>query len=186
MRTKRKMALAISAFVMLILAGVISVVAVLAAQNVAVKSNVTIKYSSVEFKGSVKAEYKVHGAAAYSLVGADESKSTASFTGEEDDGAEKTITGNPVINLTKSHPSVEFKFTFSKGQTADAATYVATLGSLTPPTNFTIEYTGFTNDTAKTVTLGSTSTQVTIKYTLTSFTDDVTINPEFNWTIAIS
>lgn len=81
MKTKRKMIIAISAFAMVILAGVVAVVAVLAASNVTVNSSLTIKYTV----GNVAVDVSVGNKKA--------SASSTTAIAEKDFAAKKAVFG---------------------------------------------------------------------------------------------
>ena len=129
MRTKRKMALAISAFVMLILAGVVSVVAVLAAQNVTLKSSVKVTFTAgANVMGAVTARYKTEKGTLVTIFNGN-SASTGAFSGSETGNSETphTITGEADdVSLNADGSSyIEYIFTFTNDSTV--ADYTATL-----------------------------------------------------------
>ena len=61
MSSKKKMIIAISAFALVVVATVVSVVAVLAAQNVAINSSISVTFNAKEVFGFAKVDYKLEG-----------------------------------------------------------------------------------------------------------------------------
>ena len=124
MKTKRKMIIAISAFAMVLLAGVVAVVAVLAASNVTVKSNVSITYTAdANVMGKVTAKYQKAGSTEVILFdGTTADKGL--FSGTEPDN--KTITSADCTEtIDKTNNTVTFTFTFTNNSTV--ADYTAVL-----------------------------------------------------------
>jgi len=181
MSAKKKMIIAISAFAMVVLAAVVAVVAVLAAQNVTVKSSITISYTTVEIQGQMTASYK-EGAS-----GSVESIGTINPDGTDPDG--EMNMGSKTISLTKENNYVEFIFTFTN--TNHSAPYTAELTGNPTNANFTILYSAEANgeataNSAVAITVPAdqeTPLTYKVRYTLNKFDADVTLTGNFVWTL---
>ena len=183
MRTKRKMILAISAFAMLILASVVGVVAVLAAQNVTVNSKVKITYSSIEFEGTVDASYTV-------LNNTSVSFNQVTFDGGEAENTNKEVdtTGKDTITLTKDNNKVTFTFVFKTGETGYKAR-LDSFGTLTAGCFASPVYTGITGLNAPvSIPAGKDAGDgltATITFELIKFNQDISsLDLDFKWTIS--
>ena len=120
MGSKKKMLIAIGAFAMIILAVVIAVIAVLAAQQVSIKSQVNITYvADAQVKGSVSATYKTEN-------GTEGDLGSAPFNGAEDNDAVKDLQGIADLKFEAgSNDYIDFTFTFVNSSTKSK--YTATL-----------------------------------------------------------
>lgn len=195
MDSKKKMIIAISAFAMLIVATVVAVVAVLAAQQVTIKSTVNIQYTAdANVIGSVTASYKQESGTTQNL-------GSKSFTGAETGTPNQDLTPVGNINFVKeTNDFVEFTFEFSN--TSTVAGYTATLsftdgttenGTLT---NMTLSsktsaegtYSEITNVNlasigSVTVAKGENATFI-LKVALTDATKDAAFTGTLQWTLA--
>ena len=187
MNSKKKIIIAVSALAMVLIASVVAVVAVLAAQQVTVQSNVQIVYTTKEIQGSISAYYQVKGDASRTQIG-----STVTPDGSEPDntGFEHNSTSAAVSieNLSKTNNYVDFIFTFTNtGSTA----YKAQLtGNPNWSTNgFTTTYSAAldgdpTGSSAVTVTIPANTTtavEYTVRYTLGTFNTSFTVDGQFEW-----
>ena len=126
MRTKRKMALAISAFVMLILAGVVSVVAVLAAKNVTLKSSVTVTFTAgANVMGTATAYYQVGKSGSVVDIFGGTTGAKAEFNGGETGTPEVKKEGLPSVSLDKTNNYITYTFNFTNS--SKVANYTAKL-----------------------------------------------------------
>ena len=184
MSSKKKMIIAISSFAMIILAAVVAVVAVMAAQNVTIKSSINVTYTSSEIAGKVTASYQVQGASSATSIGAIE------YHGTEANGTSTSLNSSKlsITSLTSTNKYVDFIFTFTNEGSKD---YTATL-TLPTNSNFTKAYTvpssgGATkvNDTSFKVA-GGTTTAVTykVRFTITDVSKDASISGNFSWALA--
>ena len=138
MNAKKKMIIAISAFAMVILATVVAVIAVLAAQNVTVKSSLNVSYSVEDIHGSARVSYKLGSASTYTTwkIGG---KASATFDGTTTDGAEFVLDSQP-FSLNETNSTVIIKFEFQKSS-ASVENFSAQLdASVTKFKNITVEY----------------------------------------------
>lgn len=118
MDSKRKMIISITVFAVAILAIVITMVSVLAAQNVTVNSSINITYTADKIKGVVTGHYSVAGDANVKI-------GEINYLGTEDDGAKNLNNGTLNISgVTKTKNYVEFIFTFTNSGSTE---YTATL-----------------------------------------------------------
>ena len=119
MESKRKMIISITIFAVAILAVVITIVSVLAAQNVTVNSSINITYTSDKIIADVAGYYTVAG-------GTEQSIGSISFDGSEDNDDVKLLNSSAknITGIDKDHTYVEFRFTFTNGEDAD---YIASL-----------------------------------------------------------
>ena len=120
MGSKKKMLIAIGAFAMIILAVVVAVIAVLAAQQVSIKSQVNISYTAdASVKGSVSAIYKTEN-------GTEGDLGSAPFNGGEANNESKNLQGIPDLKFEAgSNDYIDFTFTFVNDSTNSK--YTATL-----------------------------------------------------------
>lgn len=185
MDSKKKMIIAISAFAMVILAAIVAVVAVLAAQQVTIKSSINVTYTSSEVAAKVTAHYQVKGGEETAIG------NTIEFDGTET-GADATKDMNTselkINSLTSENNYVDFIFTFTnEGQSE----YTATLTLPATLENFDVTYSvpntdGATKilDTSFTVA-GNTTTPV--EYIITFTIKDVAKNAKlagnFSWSL---
>lgn len=183
MDSKKKMIIAVSSFAMIILATVVAIVAVLAAQSVTIQSSINVSYTSSEIAGTVTASYQVKGAATPTLIGEKPYYGTELGTPTDTLGeGATTITG-----LTKENNYVDFIFTFTNTGSSE---YTATL-TVPTSTNFTASYTvpnanGATklSDTSFKIA-GNTTTPVTyvIRMTISDVSKDANISGTFAWNL---
>ena len=186
MDSKKKMIIAISAFAMVILAAVVGVVAVLAAQQVTVKSSISVSYTASEVAGTVTAKYQVKGGTATNIG----TTGTITFDGTETGEPEESLTETTlsISGLSSTNNYVDFIFTFTN---TGSSKYTATLTPPTTCTNFNITYTvpnasGVTkkSDTSFEVA-GGTTTAVTytIRYTIKDVSKDASLSGDFSWSL---
>ncbi len=120
MDSKKKMLIAIGAFAMVILAVVVAVIAVMAAQQVSIKSQVNISYTAdAHVIGSVSASYKTEN-------GTEKNLGSLPFNGGESNGTTQGL--DNIGNLefvAESNDYVDFTFTFVNISTV--AKFTATL-----------------------------------------------------------
>ena len=187
MNSKKKLIIAFSAFALIVISGIISVVAVLAAQNVTIKSNISVTYTSHEVAGVVTAHYQVKNGTKTKLGG--DTNGAVSFDGSETgDDATEDMTNVTITGLSSANNYIDFIFTFTN---AGSAAYTATLTAPTTVTNFTTSVTKPTGASVSNVgdykfTLaGNTTTPVTytIRYTITEVAKNSSINGNFSWSL---
>lgn len=202
MKTKRKMIIAISALAMVILAGVVAVVAVLAASSVTVNSTLKIKYTVAD----VEATVEVYAA----KVAEDEDSIDWGTAKKAVFGIDGLITGSssgltsPVANANNASCGFDFSSDFSKTDCVvmkfvikndGAKAFSAKLDDINPGTipvalNYKVSTTAINDATAisgpyshiESIAAGSTSTMY-VKITLTDKTGDVTFEPSFDWVL---
>ena len=186
MNSKRKVIVAMSAFAMLLLATVVAVVAVLAAQNVTVTSQIRVSYTSNQKAAVVTAKYQISGGTAANL-----GSGSITFDGTEASAnATKSLTTSEVsiTGLDSSNKYVDFIFTFTNPGSAD---YTATLTLPTTNTNFTVSYTKATGTGVSSATdtsfklAGGTTSPVTykVRYTIADVSKDATLSGLFSWSL---
>jgi len=121
MNAKKKIIISISAFLVLVTAAIIAVVAVLAAQQVKVRSEIRIYYTSREVVGSVEMSYNFakwdynYGAVVGGSRGQETNIGKKEFTGEEewDSGESHSTTLEGLSeNLSMQNNCIEFNFVF--------------------------------------------------------------------------
>lgn len=110
MSSKKKIALSVGAFVLVVTLAVVAVVAVLAAQSVTVKSGtISISYTAVEVKTDIKASYRIKN-------GNPVEWGTISFSGAEQTATEKSKSLEnltiPTGQLTSVNNYIDFIFEF--------------------------------------------------------------------------
>ena len=192
MSSKKKMIIAISAFAMVVLAAVVAVVAVLAAQNVTIKSQIGIKYTVDDVVADVAVYAK--------NVGTKESLTTATNLGTaqtENFGIDYTGTGEALEgfdfdNLAKDQ-CVVIKFEFNNNS-ANAFTATLTAPTITEGANIAIYYAaditqllGSTTTTPAAVSVAAGDTATSSYYAVIKIVDntkDVDTSVEFNWALA--
>lgn len=118
MDSKRKMIISITIFAVAILAIIITIVSVLAAQNVTVNSSINFTYTADKIKGTVAGYYSVAGGELKEI-------GEIVYDGDEDDGTQNLNNGTlNITGITKDKNYVEFTFTFTNNGTSE---YTATL-----------------------------------------------------------
>ena len=187
MNAKRKMIIAISAFAMVVLATVVAVIAVLAAQNVTIQSSINVTYTSSEVAAKVTAKYQVaNGTASNIGTGGYEFEGTESGANATQNLTTSALTIN---TLTSTNNYVDFIFTFTNEGSAE---YTATLTLPATATNFEISYTVPDKDGATKVSntsfkiAGNTTTAVTykVRYTIKDVSKNASISGTFSWNLA--
>ena len=207
MKTKRKMIIAISALAMVILAGVVAVVAVLAAQNVTVKSNLTIKYSVSDIAADVAVKYAVVKTDATSVSFGNAKTVNFDLDGFSSTGTEgftEITTGLPTggagaeasygeVSIGKDE-CIILEFTFNNNTVSKG--FTATLKDLTTSSDVDIAYgtacskpsdVDGTSKSNVTVAAGENASgkyYVKISIKEASKTKDVTYTTAFEWTLA--
>ena len=185
MDSKRKMIISITIFAVAILAVVITIVSVLAAQNVTVNSSINVHYTSSQKAAKVTAKYQVAGGSLTDLGSIEfEGDETGTDATKDLTGGVKTISG-----LSDTNNWVEFVFTFTNEGSSE---YTATLTLPSTVENFTISYThasgvGVSSATDTSFVLaGNTTTPVEykIKFTIGVVADDATLNGDFEWVLS--
>ncbi len=116
MSSKKKMIIAICAFALVVVATIVSVVAVLAAQRVTIKSSINISYNVEHIFGSAKVSYK-QGADGYAAWNNAANQAVTTFDANTGDQTEFTLAAVP-FSLTEAKPSVTLKFEFQKTNTS--------------------------------------------------------------------
>ncbi len=190
MSSKKKMIIAICAFALVVVATIVSVVAVLAAQSVTINSTINVQYTSNEVAAKVTAHYQVANGTRTKMGGDDNGMIT--FYGTET-GAEATqsMTGESgltISGLTSENNYIDFIFTFTNDGDAE---YTATLTLPNDVENFGITYPTKPDtmvggsDVSFTVP-GNTTDAVTytIRYTITTISNDAHIKGTFAWVLA--
>lgn len=132
MKSKKKLIIALSSFAFVLVAAVVTVVAVLAAANQAINTNVSVVYYSKQVAGTVSATYQVGDKAAVSMTTTGKADGSKVITYE---GSEKPQTDSllplEVIELFAVESTdatvaetVTFTYTFTNNGSAN---YTATL-----------------------------------------------------------
>jgi len=188
MNSKRKMIVAISAFAMLLLATVVAVVAVLAAQQVSVTSKINISYTAdANVIGSISGTCKQNGV-----------DTTAVSMGSTTFDGGTTATGTLTeMNRTLTSTNKEVEFVFSFTNTSTVANYTATLSFVGTVTNVTMQSktTGSYSTVTNTTNLASITVNkhngtsagtgtISFKVTLTDSLKDAAFNGTFTLTLA--
>lgn len=121
MGSKKKMAIAISSVAILILAVIIGVVAVLAAQQVSIKSSVNISYTAgANVKGSISATYKTEKVTNGNL-------GSKPFDGSETGTPNESLGGISELKLGQDGEGNWVEFTFTFENTSTTSKYTSTL-----------------------------------------------------------
>ena len=122
MDSKKKVVVAIVSLTIVIFAAIIGVVAVLAAREVTVKSNVNIQYeANANIYGSITGSYKA------GVSGSDVSLGSVSFDEFTLDGYEGSLSGISNLKLDKGDDNNYITFTFVFENTSTQDEYVAKL-----------------------------------------------------------
>lgn len=181
MDSRKKMVIALSSLAVIILAGVVAIAAVLAAQNITIKSAVNVSYTANEIAGTVTAKYKVAG-------GSEQNIGSITYDGTEEGEPTTDMDVITIDNLTKNKKSIEFIFTFTNTGSSD---YTATLTLPETVSNFTPSFSvptgaGITkiSDTSFTIA-GNTAEVVTYSVTMTisDVSQDAKIEGSFAWNL---
>ena len=118
MTGKKKLIIAISAMVLVVIAAIISVVAVLAAQQVTLNSSISVNYAVTDIYGKAKVSYKtsIGEGGTYTTWKTNDNKDEATFAG----GASETwALATTPFTLNKTTPAVTIKFEFQKDSGAE-------------------------------------------------------------------
>ena len=186
MDSKKKMIIAVSSFAMVVLAAIVAVVAVLAAQSVTIKSTININYSVEDVFGSAKVSYKLEGDTQFTNWG-----SVLTFDENTETGAESSLT-DPGFNLTREKSYVIIKFELKKkDDTVEnfSATlqYASTKAKNMTVTSGTAEDAITTEATANmfnAVTISSSEyTAFYVKIAISSVDADAEFAGTFNWAL---
>lgn len=152
MNAKRKMIIAISAFAMVILATVVAVVAVLAAQSVTIQSSINVTYSVTDVIADVEVYAVKVKTNASSITWDNSNKATYNF-GDSYSGTGETLTLPTSSYTLAKDECVVLKFVFNNNS---AKAFTATLTKPTAVTNVNIYYAA--SDTGTSGILKSTTT----------------------------
>lgn len=210
MNAKKKMIIAISAFAMVILAAVVAVVAVLAAQNVTVKSSLNVSYTVNDVVADVDVYAAVitnnttinWGTAKTAVFGVDGyvNADSTGFSGQTsaDGETSEANTSFDEMEITKKQ-CVVLKFVFTNKSASRK--FTATLGAIsTTGANVNISYlkgeatkpediAATSSEVLNVNAMGATGDVVTycVKISIADTTKDVTeFKPSFDWTLAIA
>ena len=183
MNAKRKMIISITALGVVLLAAIVAVVAVLAAQSVTIKSSINVSYNADKIIGTVTAQYQVKNCEATN-IGA----GSWTFYGNET-GTDATKEGSATnIVLSETNNYVDFIFTFTND--GDAA-YTATLNlpESAKVVNLTITYVTLPDsvnaDNLSFTVAKDTTETYKIRYSISNNDLDAKIdNSSFEWTLA--
>lgn len=184
MSSKKKIIVSISSFAILIMAVVIAVVAVLAAQSITVKSSVNVTYTAKEVAAKVTSKYKIGDTGTLTNIGS----GSISFDGTEDltNNTQTTGTITSSTDLTSTNNYIEFVFTFTNEGDAE---YTATLTLPATVDNFEATYTvpntaGATKVTDTSFRLkGKTTTAVEykVKFKIKDVSKNAELKGDFQW-----
>ncbi len=197
MTGNKKLMIALFSICLVVIAGLLTTVIVLATQSGTITSSINISYTATDIQGTASATYTVENGSPVNLVAKDGSSTTITFN-----AADETITeslsipsGSPV-NLTSANDSVTFTYTFTN---TGAAAYNATVNYTgTDATNFKVEYSTTGSSDWQTlvqsegqtvaVAAGSTGTPTTatfyIRITLNDVAQNANFVGSFAWTLA--
>ena len=183
MSSKKKLIIAVCAFSLIILASVVSIVAVLAAQKVTINSTINVTYTSQEVAGKVTAQYQIANGKATNI-----GDGSITYSGSETGTPTTTLGGTSgvtITGLTSTNKYIDFIFTFTN---TGSAQYTATVVLPTTVSNFTVSHetlpTTKTSNTSFTVA-GGTTTAVTykVRYTIDDVSKNASISGTFAWTL---
>jgi hypothetical protein len=188
MNAKKKLIITACSFAMVILAAVVAIIAVLAAQNVTIKSSINITYSADDIYGSVRTSYKLEGDADYTAWG-----ETITFDEQTEQNSESTL-DDPKFKLTSNKSYVIIKFDFKK-KNADVDNFSVELQySSTKATNIAVTYgtdeDNISNVATSTMFSGteiSTSADYTslyVKIAIESVEKDADFSGDFTWSLS--
>ena len=110
-KSKKKLWMIVSSLVFMVVVFGVTLVAVLAATNQSISTNISVTYTSKMVAGSVSATYQVSGGTEMSMK--TESGDTAlNYDGSEDPGDAKTLAPEGAIILTAQQREVVFKYSW--------------------------------------------------------------------------
>ena len=169
MNAKRKIIISVCAFALIVVATIVSVIAVLAAQSVTVSSSVNVTYTTREVAGTVTAKYQVANGSATNI-----GTGSKTYYGTETSGTTNLTSSKlSITSLTSTNKYVDFIFTFR-----NTITY-------TVPNNYNSSTkVGATKKSDTSFELaGNTTTAVTytIRYTITDVSKAATLDGNFSW-----
>lgn len=193
MKSKKKLIIALSSFAFVLVAAVVTVVAVLAATTQTINSNVSVSYKAQEIAGTVSAKYQVLNEEEKDMTvdGTSAGQKTLTYDGTETNAdPAKTLIPQGDIVLTRDNNKVVFTYTFTNTGDADYTAevvyeddYDASAGTGTEDKNMkALAYsTNFAGGTVE-VPAGQ-----TVEVTITVEIDNVALNAEFSgnfaWTL---
>ena len=184
MNSKKKIVVAISAFALIIMATIVSVVAVLAAQKVTITSSVSVSYTSVEVDGAFTAHYQVKNGTKTSIGSA---TFQAEDSGTEADPLLRDAGTANGITLTSANNHVDFIFTFTN---TGSAAYTATVTLPTTSSGLTVSYptkpsTMVSGSNTSFTVAGKTTTPVTytVRYTISDVAINASLSGNFVWNL---
>ena len=195
MTGNKKLMIALFSICLVVIAGLLTTVIVLATQSGTITSSINISYTATDIQGTASATYTVKNGSPVNLVAKDGSATTITFN-----AADETLTnslsipsGSPV-NLTSANDSVTFTYTFTN---TGAAAYNATVNYTgTDATNFTVQYSTDNSDyqtlvqsEGQTVAVAAGSSEVPttvtfyIRITLADVAQNANFVGSFAWTL---
>ncbi len=183
MSSKKKFIVALSSLGVVCVALIISLVCVLAASKVTVTSGVNIGYTAQEVAGTITGSYKQASANSYTEIG------SVTLSGEDEDNSTKSLGNTVEVTLSKSNKEVVFKFDFTKASGDGIRNYTATLtDTATTSTNVTVTYsldgTTYAATTSKTLTVSSTTaTSFYVKVAITDLAKDASYEASYSWAL---
>lgn len=106
MTSRKKLIISLSVAAAVLVAAIIAVVAVFAASQQVVKSNITIKFTASDVSCTVGAKYKVENKDAIDL-------GTVTINAKDEENKEYSLSPTGNVDLTKTNNSVTFEWTFT-------------------------------------------------------------------------
>ena len=132
MTKSKKLIISLSIALAVVVIALVTVVSVWAATSQTVTNQLTVRYTASNVSATVKADYKLANASAYTSIG------TASFAASEGNSTSKSISAKE-IELTDSATYVVFRYTFTNTG-SNTITVSLDMDNLPTATNMTVEY----------------------------------------------
>lgn len=114
MSSKKKLVISLSVAAAVLVAAIIAIVAVFAAAQQAVKSDITIKFKATDVACEINGTWTLPKVGDYEAkTGTFGPVAFAAAETQAEEGAEKTLSVAPEVNLTSSQNYIEFTYTFT-------------------------------------------------------------------------
>ena len=201
MTGNKKLMIALFSICLVVIAGLLTTVIVLATQSGKITSSINISYTAVDIQGSVSATYTVENGSPVALVnGEGETEIVFDATDASLTGSLGVQDSNPINTLTSTNDSVTFEYTFKN---TGSVAYTAVLNyTAASADNIIIEwYNESASGGAAWETLAQSGNQTItvagaanaeapvtetfqIRITIDDVAQNVNFSPSFAWTLA--